>query len=166
MFSLLAVTSIAFIGVLGNTQNAYAVLCTDDSQCEVSQVCDPNGDCVSDTIPPNIMCPPNTTDPSNSGNAEADDNRDPDPSITFSDASDPNGCVETTIRTWTATDAAGNTASCEQTITTNECVAGELLPIMSSALVIAGVSTIAIWMIPAVAGLAGVGVYLVKFRKH
>ena len=45
-------------------------------------------------------------------------------------------------------------------------VAGELLPIMSSALVIAGVSTIAIWMIPTVLGLAGAGVYLVKFRKH
>ncbi len=47
-----------------------------------------------------------------------------------------------------------------------EQVAGELLPIMSSALVIAGVSTIAIWMIPTVLGLAGVGVYLVKFRKQ
>ena len=45
-------------------------------------------------------------------------------------------------------------------------VAGELLPIMSSALVIAGVSTIAIWMVPTVLGLAGAGVYLVKFRKH
>jgi len=45
-------------------------------------------------------------------------------------------------------------------------VAGELLPIMSSALVIAGVSTIAIWMIPTVLGLAGAGVYLVKFRKQ
>jgi len=45
-------------------------------------------------------------------------------------------------------------------------VAGELLPIMSSALVIAGVSTIAVWMIPTVLGLAGAGVYLVKFRKQ
>ncbi len=47
-----------------------------------------------------------------------------------------------------------------------EQVAGELLPIMSSALVIAGVSTIAIWMIPTVLGLAGAGVYLVKFRAN
>jgi hypothetical protein len=37
---------------------------------------------------------------------------------------------------------------------------------MSSALVIAGVSTIAVWTIPAVLGLAGAGVYLVKFRKQ
>ena len=45
-------------------------------------------------------------------------------------------------------------------------VAGELLPIMSSALVIAGVSTIAVWTIPTVLGLAGVGVYLVKHRAN
>ncbi len=45
-------------------------------------------------------------------------------------------------------------------------VAGELLPLDTSALMIAGLSTIAVWMIPAVAGLAGVGVYLVKFRKQ
>ena len=49
---------------------------------------------------------------------------------------------------------------------TGHPVAGELLPIMSSALVIAGVSTIAVWMVPAVAGLAGVGVYLIKFRAN
>jgi len=45
-------------------------------------------------------------------------------------------------------------------------VAGELLPIDSSALMIAGLTSMTVWMIPAVAGLAGVGVYLVKFRKH
>jgi hypothetical protein len=31
---------------------------------------------------------------------------------------------------------------------------------------IAGLSSMSIFMIPAVAGLAGVGVYLVKFRKQ
>jgi len=51
-------------------------------------------------------------------------------------------------------------------ITCGTQVAGELLPIMSSALVIAGVSTIAIWMIPTVLGLAGAGVYLVKYRAN
>ncbi len=45
-------------------------------------------------------------------------------------------------------------------------VAGELLPLNTSALMIAGLSTSAVWMIPAVAGLAGVGVYLVKFRAN
>ena len=45
-------------------------------------------------------------------------------------------------------------------------VAGELLPLDSSALMIAGLTSMSVWMIPAVAGLAGVGVYLVKFRKQ
>jgi len=45
-------------------------------------------------------------------------------------------------------------------------VAGELLPLNTSALMIAGLTSMSVWMVPAVAGLAGVGVYLVKFRKH
>ena len=45
-------------------------------------------------------------------------------------------------------------------------VAGELLPLDTSALMIAGLTSSAVWMIPAVAGIAGVGVYLVKFRKQ
>ena len=45
-------------------------------------------------------------------------------------------------------------------------VAGELLPLNTSALMIAGLTSMSVWMIPAVAGLAGVGVYLVKFRKQ
>jgi len=45
-------------------------------------------------------------------------------------------------------------------------VAGELLPLDSSALMIAGLTSMTVWMVPTVLGLAGVGVYLVKFRKH
>ena len=45
-------------------------------------------------------------------------------------------------------------------------VAGELLPLNTSALMIAGLSSMSIWMIPAVVGLAGVGVYLVKSRAN
>jgi len=45
-------------------------------------------------------------------------------------------------------------------------VAGELLPLNTSALMIAGLTSMTVWMVPAIAGLAGVGVYLVKFRKH
>ncbi len=45
-------------------------------------------------------------------------------------------------------------------------VAGELLPLDNSALMIAGLTSMTVWMIPAIAGLAGVGVYLVKFRKQ
>ena len=45
-------------------------------------------------------------------------------------------------------------------------VAGELLPLDSSALMIAGLTSMSVFMIPTVLGLAGAGVYLVKFRKH
>lgn len=45
-------------------------------------------------------------------------------------------------------------------------VAGELLPIDSAALVISGLATSVIWMVPTVAGIAGVGVCLVKLRAN
>ena len=45
-------------------------------------------------------------------------------------------------------------------------IAGELLSLDTSALMIAGLTSGAVWMIPAVAGLAGVGVYLIKFRAN
>jgi len=45
-------------------------------------------------------------------------------------------------------------------------VAGELLPLDNTALMIAGLTSMTVWMVPAVAGLAGVGVYLVKSRKQ
>ena len=53
----------------------------------------------------------------------------------------------------------------------NECieppvVGGEFLPIDSTALMLAGLQTSAIWMIPTLAGLAGAGFYLVKFRMN
>ncbi len=45
-------------------------------------------------------------------------------------------------------------------------VAGELLSLDTSALMIAGLTSMTVWMVPAIAGLTGVGVYLVKFRKQ
>ena len=45
-------------------------------------------------------------------------------------------------------------------------VAGELLSVDSSALVIAGLTGSAAWMIPAFAGIAGAGIYLVKLRTN
>jgi len=45
-------------------------------------------------------------------------------------------------------------------------VAGELLPLNTSALMIAGLTSMSVWMVPTVLGLAGAGVYLIKFRKH
>jgi hypothetical protein len=47
-----------------------------------------------------------------------------------------------------------------------EQVAGELLSLDTSALVIAGLTSMSVWMVPAVASIAGVAVYLVKFRAN
>jgi hypothetical protein len=44
-------------------------------------------------------------------------------------------------------------------------VAGEMMALDSSALMIAGLSSM-IWMVPAVAGFAGAGLYLVKLRAN
>jgi hypothetical protein len=45
-------------------------------------------------------------------------------------------------------------------------VAGETLPLDLTALLIGGLSSMSVWMIPAVAGIAGAAVYLVKFRAN
>ena len=45
-------------------------------------------------------------------------------------------------------------------------VAGELLPLDSTALFLAGIQSMTVWMVPTILGLAGAGVYLVKFRKQ
>ncbi|MDH3276694.1 MAG: hypothetical protein OEL77_01435 [Nitrosopumilus sp.] len=47
-----------------------------------------------------------------------------------------------------------------------KAVAGELLLLDSSALVIGGLASSAVWMVPAVVGIAGAGLYLVKFRTN
>ena len=45
-------------------------------------------------------------------------------------------------------------------------VAGEILSLDSSALVIVGLTSSVVWMIPTIAGLAGAGIYLAKFRAN
>jgi hypothetical protein len=57
-----------------------------------------------------------------------------------------------------------NTGQCLPEV--DEQVAGELLPLDSSALMIAGLTSMTVWMIPAVAGLAGAGIYFIKTRKQ
>ena len=49
---------------------------------------------------------------------------------------------------------------------TDHIVAGQLLPLDSTSLFLAGIQSMTVWMVPTVLGLAGAGVYLVKFRKH
>lgn len=66
------------------------------------------------------------------------------------------------------TDGAGNEGPFAEKsfsfIINSHPVAGELLSLDSSALVVAGLTSSMAWMIPAVAGIVGAGVYLVKFR--
>jgi len=47
-----------------------------------------------------------------------------------------------------------------------QVVGGELLSIDSTALMLAGLQSSAIWMLPVLAGIAGTGFYLVKFRTN
>ncbi|MCB0704915.1 MAG: HYR domain-containing protein [Saprospiraceae bacterium] len=59
------------------------------------------------------------------GFAQASDNCDPAPLITFQDAITPDGCPQsyTITRTWTATDASGNSTSLDQLITVEDTTA-------------------------------------------
>ena len=45
-------------------------------------------------------------------------------------------------------------------------VAGELVPLNTTALFISGLSSSMIWMVPTLAGIAGVGVYFIQTRTH
>jgi hypothetical protein len=92
--------------------------------------CNPDADTVVvtavDTTAPVITCPGDVTiecdqltEPSNTGSATAVDVCDSDPVVTFSDVVTPGACSqeETITRTWTATDASGNSDTCDQIIT-------------------------------------------------
>ncbi|MDH3677269.1 MAG: hypothetical protein OEQ12_03100 [Nitrosopumilus sp.] len=45
-------------------------------------------------------------------------------------------------------------------------VAGKLLPLDSTTLLIGGISSVSVWMIPTVGSIAGAGIYLVKYRTN
>jgi len=51
-------------------------------------------------------------------------------------------------------------------LTGDRVVGGELLPIDSTALVLAGLQSSAIWMLPVLAGAAGVGAFYIKTRMN
>ena len=78
---------------------------------------------VVDDTDPVITCPPNVTiecdessDPSATGYATSTDNCDAAPVVTYSDVANSG----TITRTWTATDACGNSSQCQQVITIND----------------------------------------------
>jgi hypothetical protein len=74
-------------------------------------------DCPADVL--SVECG-ESTDPPSTGSATATDNLDDDPTISYDDdRSGLTGCnaTGTIVRTWTATDCAGNSATCNQNIT-------------------------------------------------
>ena len=81
---------------------------------------------ISDTVPPQLFCPADVTIecdastlPVDTGLATATDACDPTPVVTYVDLLVGGGCTQafTITRTWTVTDAAGNTTTCAQSIT-------------------------------------------------
>ena len=83
---------------------------------------------VEDNTAPTITCPADVTvesggdtSPASTGSATTSDACDPAPTVTFSDSTAMGACEsgieEVITRTWTATDACGNSTSCVQTIT-------------------------------------------------
>jgi len=105
---------------------------TDD--CGNSAQCQQTITVVDDTAPV-ITCPADvtiecdeSTAPANTGSATATDNCDSNPSIIYSDSEAPGSCAQnkTITRTWTATDACGNSAQCQQTITVLDTEAPQL----------------------------------------
>jgi len=136
-------TAFDIFGVGAITNNAPATFPLGDTIVEYS-VTDNNGltttkgqtITIVDTTPPILTIPPDTSieadasptstsskDPSVTGVAIATDIVDPSPTVTFSDSSSfptPNPAtkiVEVITRTWTATDASGNSSSADQIIT-------------------------------------------------
>jgi len=127
-----------------------------------------------DTIPPEITCPPDITinasdptDPGFTGVPTATDNVDPNPAITFTNVvSGSNPTIIT--RTWTATDASGNSSECVQiiTVTTPEIeIGGTLIPIDTTTLLLAGVQSTSMWLIPVVAAGIAIGIFVIIRRK-
>jgi hypothetical protein len=61
------------------------------------------------------------------------------------------------------------TADCLATAKLDLCpttVAGELMPLNTTALFISGITSSAIWMVPTILGIAGVGAYYLRTRKN
>ncbi|PHN04557.1 T9SS type A sorting domain-containing protein [Flavilitoribacter nigricans] len=80
---------------------------------------------ITDTTPPAIDCPADITiqcgtptDPGNTGMASCSDSCNEGSGPTFTDiVDDSNPCAVVITRTWSCTDACGNTSTCEQIIT-------------------------------------------------
>jgi hypothetical protein len=106
------------------------VVWADDATCngDYDTFYDRDPELGGDAAAPAVACPPpqqvgcnDPLDPAATGSATATDVCDLDPALSFADLVQPGNCPpgvvrEVVQRTWTATDAAGNASSCEQTI--------------------------------------------------
>ena len=80
--------------------------------------------------------------------------------LTVTDCQDPG---DVTVWEITISGATCIEGSCLQL---DQQVAGELLPLDSTALLIGGLTSMSVWMIPSIAGIAGAVIYLIKFRTN
>ena len=177
LFSFLAVASIISIGVLGNTQSAYAGPSCMISQNEEVHVNFGLGDV--EVIQKTLDCDDivlevflDSTDCPAIGIRVEFTQPIPNQFPTFNEQifNDALGTDEghCTVE-WTVDfdQNPGEDGRVIQELWFNEQqVAGELLPLDSSALMIAGLTSMSVWMVPTLLGLAGAGVYLIKFRKQ
>ena len=181
MLSIIAIASIASTAVLGNTQTAYAggVGSCGVSPSEVDVILAPGAS--SQVIPKSIDCnggPDNvvidTDDCSNKGIDVSFENTGipvflwkGDETITNDNNAVPGDVI--CIVSFDVDTSLGPTVISQTiTVTTPEptVVGGEFSPIDSTVLVLAGLQTSAIWMIPVLAGAAGATAFYLKTRKN
>jgi len=175
LFSFLAVASIISIGVLGNTQNAYAGVIDCIIEPSSLEIQIPSGEFID--IEKSITCTGDIKIVSFSFHSCTLNSvgTDGNPAViqgnvaTFNERilNGGNTSPEQCFSIWGVQLLDNNGGGVRQELWINQLkVAGELLPLDSTALFLAGIQSMTVWMIPTVLGLAGVGVYLVKFRKH
>ncbi|MBR9920056.1 MAG: HYR domain-containing protein [Bacteroidetes bacterium] len=109
------------VWTINNEASEQTLDCTDlGGQVITLELTD--GDDNQTVVETNLQLQDNTDACSGTGFATATDNCDLAPLVTFQDAITPDGCPQsyTIIRTWTATDVAGNSSSADQTISVED----------------------------------------------
>jgi len=181
MLSIIAIASIASIAVLGNIPTAYAGSLCELNPLEVTRTLDKGES--SDPITKMIDC---SAGPISAVSPDSDDCDNKGIIFDFDNQI-------FTLTTWqideifTNTGGAPGQTHCEMTFevaipgeenvflvqqvwitTPDPVVGGEFLPIDSTALVLAGLQTSAIWMLPVLAGVAGsaFGILYIKSRRN
>jgi len=161
-------TNLAFAGLPGICGNGVCdpgELDTCLKDCFiVKQPCSTNADCSPDEVCIEEFCEPACT-----VNADCDDGlfcngAETCNAGTCQAGSDP--CFDGDECSIDSCDEVGDVCLFDNNPICEEPVAGQLLPTDSTALLLAGIQSMTVWMIPTVLGLAGAGVYLVKFRAR